>query len=193
MCEAGASRAPCLVLVTGNDHKLAELRAALPDWEVEGLRLPVEPPERGSTYAENALIKARAGRPVAPAGAWVAGEDSGIEAAALGGRPGVLSARWAGDGVERMLRELAGSSDRRARYVCSIAVLAPDGQELVVEGTLEGTIADRPRGSEGFGYDPIVVPLGETRTVAELGNTWKRAHSHRARAAAAVAAALRTF
>lgn len=179
-----------LVLVTGNEHKVAELRAALPGWNVERLRLPVEPTEHGSTYAENALIKARAGRPAAPVGAWVAGEDSGIEAAALGGGPGVLSARWAEDCVEHMLRELSGSSDRRARYVCSIAVVAPDGRELLVEGILEGTIADQPRGSEGFGYDPIVVPLGETRTVAELGDVWKRVHSHRARAAAALVAAL---
>ena len=113
------------------------------------------------------------------------GEDSGIEAAALGGRPGIESARWADDGVAQLLAELDGSGERRARYVCSIVCLTPEGEELRGTGTLEGTIAAAPRGDEGFGYDPIFVPEGETKTVAELGNDWKRRHSHRARAAAA--------
>lgn len=178
------------MLVTGNAHKVVELASALPGWRVEGLRLAEEPAEHGASYAENARIKALAGRDHAPEGAWVVGEDSGIEAAALGGRPGVHSARWDADGVERMLLELAGARDRRARYVCAIVALSPDGDEVAVEGTLEGVVAPEARGSEGFGYDPIFVPDGEERTVAELGDTWKRAHSHRARAAAALASAL---
>ena len=122
--------------------------------------------------------------------AWVAGEDSGIEVAALGGRPGVQSARWADDGVTRLLRELEGESDRRARYVCELVVARPDGAEVRATGTLAGEIADTPRGDEGFGYDPIFVPFGETQTVAELGNAWKTEHSHRAEAARALADAL---
>jgi XTP/dITP diphosphohydrolase len=119
------------------------------------------------------------------------GEDSGIEVAALGGAPGVHSARWAEDPIERLLAELEGVTDRRARYVCELVAIAPGGgQELRGTGTLEGRIADAPRGSEGFGYDPVFVPDGEELTVAELGNGWKCANSHRARAAAALNAAL---
>ena len=120
------------------------------------------------------------------------GEDSGIEVVALGGRPGVHSARWADDGVARLLEELDGVTDRRARYVCELVALAPAGEERRGTGTLDGTVAHEPAGTEGFGYDPIFVPAGETRTVAQLGNAWKRQHSHRARAARAVAAALVT-
>jgi XTP/dITP diphosphohydrolase len=180
-----------LVLVTGNAHKVAELAHALPGWQVEGLRLDVEPDETGETYVDNARIKARAGRAMETAGGWVVGEDSGIEVAALGGAPGVRSARWAGsDGVGRLLEALDGAEDRRARYVCAIVALAPTGEELVVEGTLDGAIALSPRGSEGFGFDPVFVPVGEERTVAELGAGWKADRSHRAAAAAALAAAL---
>jgi XTP/dITP diphosphohydrolase len=118
---------------------------------------------------------------------WVAGEDSGIEVEALGGLPGVESARWADDGVERLLAELHGVEDRRARYVCRLVVISPGGSEIEAGGTLEGVIASGPRGEEGFGYDPIFVPGGETRTVAELGNAWKADHSHRAQAAHALA------
>jgi XTP/dITP diphosphohydrolase len=117
------------------------------------------------------------------------GEDSGIEVAALGGAPGVQSARWAEDPIARLLAELEGVPDRRARYVSELVAIAPGGQELRGAGTLEGRIADAPRGSEGFGYDPVFIPDGEELTVAELGNAWKRANSHRARAAAALNAA----
>ncbi len=119
------------------------------------------------------------------------GEDSGIEVAALGGAPGLESARWAQDGVARLLVELADSADRHARYVCELVALSPGGEELRGSGTLAGTIAPEPRGSEGFGYDPVFVPRGETQTVAELGNEWKAAHSHRAQAAHALTRALR--
>ncbi len=176
-----------IVLASRNANKLRELRAALPAWEIALLDADEEPVEDGGTFLDNARIKARHGRSHAPVGTWVAGEDSGIEAAALGGRPGVESARWAEDGVTRLLEELAGEHDRRARYVCELVVLAPDGTELRATGTLDGEIADGPRGSEGFGYDPIFVPLGETHSVAELGNAWKAEHSHRARAARGLA------
>jgi XTP/dITP diphosphohydrolase len=118
------------------------------------------------------------------------GEDSGIEVASLGSAPGIHSARWADDPVHRLLAELAGEQDRRARYVCELVALGPGGEEARGGGTLPGRIAGEARGSEGFGYDPIFIPEGEERTVAELGNDWKRRHSHRARAAAALLAAL---
>ena len=177
-------------LASGNPHKLTELRRALPGWEIDLIDDPALPPETGATYAENARGKAVHGRVGAPADAWVIGEDSGIEAAGLDGRPGLASARWADDGVARLLEELADVPERRARYVCVIVAVGPAGEEIVVEGTLEGAIADGPRGDGGFGYDPIFVPEGEQRTVAELGDAWKTAYSHRARAAAALAVAL---
>jgi XTP/dITP diphosphohydrolase len=176
-----------LLLASTNENKLRELRAALPGWEIALLAAPDEPVEDGPTFLDNARIKARHGRTYAPADAWVAGEDSGIEVVVLGGRPGVESARWASDGVARLLSELGDSSERRARYVCELVVSTPAGEELRATGTLEGHVADAPRGTEGFGYDPIFVPLGEVSTVAELGNTWKAEHSHRAQAARALA------
>jgi XTP/dITP diphosphohydrolase len=179
-----------LVLASRNRNKLTEFRRALPEWDIELLDAPDEPIEDGQTFLANARIKAQHGRPRAAPDAWVAGEDSGIEVAALGGRPGVESARWASDPVERLLRELAGVGDRRARYVCELVALAPDGSEVRATGTLDGTIALVPLGDEGFGYDPVFVPLGERRTVAELGNAWKSEHSHRAKAARRLANAL---
>jgi XTP/dITP diphosphohydrolase len=175
-----------LLLASRNPNKLRELRAALPEWEIELLAAAEEPVESGATFLDNARIKALHGRAHAEAEAWVAGEDSGIEVTALGGRPGVESARWASDGVARLLAELEGVDERTARYVCELVVLRPNGSELRASGTLEGAIAREPRGSEGFGYDPIFVPLGESRTVAELGDAWKAEHSHRARAARAL-------
>ena len=179
-------------LASQNAHKLEELRAALPGWELELLGAAEFPPEEGDTYYENARGKAEFGRSLAGPEAWTIGEDSGIELAALGGAPGMRSARWADDGVARALEELADVDDRRARYVCELVALSPDGTELRGTGILEGTIAAEPRGSEGFGYDPIFVPEGEKQTVAELGNAWKREHSHRALAARALRSAFRT-
>ena len=175
-----------LALASRNENKLRELRAALPGWDLELLDADDYPPEHGSTYAENARVKASFGRTIAPAGVAVLGEDSGIEVDALGGRPGVESARWAEDGVAALLAALERVEDRRARYVCELVCIDGEGNEFRGTGTVEGTIASEPRGSEGFGYDPIFVPLGEEQTVAELGNAWKVANSHRARAAAAL-------
>jgi XTP/dITP diphosphohydrolase len=150
------------------------------------------PPEDGETYEDNARIKARFGRRRAPPEAWVVGEDSGIEAVALGGQPGVHTARWAaGDPVGRMLEALDASEERRARYVCVIVALAPGGREVVARASLDGTISRSAAGTAGFGFDPVFVPEGETRTVAELGDDWKQLHSHRARAATALARELR--
>jgi XTP/dITP diphosphohydrolase len=174
-------------LASGNPHKLEELRAALPGWELELLETDRDyPPEDGETYDENARGKAAFGREWARRDEWVLGEDSGIEVAALGGAPGIASARWAVDGVAQLLAELDGVDDRRARYVCELVALGPAGEERRGTGMLEGAITTKRRGDEGFGYDPIFIPTGEERTVAELGNEWKRANSHRARAAAAI-------
>ena len=176
-------------LASQNAHKLAELRDALADWELELLEAEDFPPEEGDTYYENAREKARFGREVGPADAWVLGEDSGIEVDRLGGAPGLKSARWAGGAhVERVLEALAGvePEGRGARYVCELVALSPQGEELRGTGILEGRIAEEPRGEEGFGFDPVFVPDGEERTVAELGNAWKAQHSHRARAARAL-------
>ena len=179
-----------LLVATANPHKVEELCRTLPGWQIEAWQADDPPAEDGDTFEENARIKARHARAFAPSDAWVAGEDSGIEAAGLGGRPGVESARWAEDGVAALLAALDGASDRHARYVCAIVAISPSGDELVATGTLAGVVASRPRGSEGFGYDPIMVPAGETQTVAELGDAWKAEHSHRARAARALASDL---
>jgi XTP/dITP diphosphohydrolase len=171
-------------LASRNEHKARELARTLPGWEIDLVEADAFPPEDGETYYENARAKARFGRSAGGDG-WVLGEDSGIEVDALGGRPGIESARWADDGVARLLAELRGvpAAERGARYVCELVCLSPDGEELRGRGELAGRIAAEPRGAAGFGYDPIFVPDGETRTVAELGDEWKAGHSHRARAA----------
>jgi XTP/dITP diphosphohydrolase len=160
------------------------VRETLPEWDVELLASGGYPEENGATYVDNARIKARFGREVGPADRWMLADDSGLELAALQGGPGVLTARWAeGRHVERVLEALDAVDDRRGRYVAELVLLAPDGRELRGSGILEGTIASEPSGRAGFGFDPVFVPLGETRTVAELGDGWKAEHSHRALAA----------
>jgi XTP/dITP diphosphohydrolase len=177
-------------LASRNEHKLRELQEALPDWELSLLEADDYPPEEGTTYHDNARAKARFGRNIAQADVWVLGEDSGLEVEGLGGGPGVTSSRFApaGDFVERLLAELDGieGEGRRARYVCELVALSPEREEFRGTGVLEGTIAHEPQGSEGFGYDPIFVPEGATRSVAQLGNRWKSKHSHRVRAARAL-------
>jgi XTP/dITP diphosphohydrolase len=180
-----------VVLCTQNEHKLEEFRQLFPDWELAGLAAADFPPEDGATYADNARIKARFGRLAGPADAWMLGDDSGIEVAALGGGPGVLTARWAeGRHVEKLLAALAGAATREAQYVCELVAIAPDRGEVRGTGVLPGTIATGPSGTEGFGFDPVFVPHGQTRTVAELGDAWKAEHSHRALAARALLDAL---
>jgi XTP/dITP diphosphohydrolase len=177
-------------LCSRNAHKARELEALLPGWEIAPLDADDYPPETGPTYYENARAKARFGR--GRVGGWTIGEDSGIEVAGLGGRPGIASARYAPEGapaIARLLGELR-SADRSARYVSELVALSPGGEELRGRGVLEGSIAAGPRGSGGFGYDPVFVPTGERLTVAELGDSWKAVHSHRARAARALREAL---
>jgi XTP/dITP diphosphohydrolase len=177
-----------------NEHKLRELRELLPGWEIEPLEVNAMPEETGLTFYENASAKARFGRTVREPDAWVVGEDSGLEVCGLGGGPGIRSARYAGPGasdeenVAKLLAELEGATGdaRQARYVSELVCVAPGREELHGSGALEGRIAEEPRGSGGFGYDPVFIPDGEHQTVAELGDEWKREHSHRARAAAAL-------
>jgi XTP/dITP diphosphohydrolase len=184
------------LLASSNAHKLRELHDALPGFDLGLLDAGPLPPETGETYYENARVKAAFGREHGPPNAWTLGEDSGIEVDGLGGEPGIRSARWAGDDdpVRALLRRLEGveGPGRKARYRCELVAFSPDGEERRGTGVLEGSIAAEPRGSEGFGYDPVFVPEGETRTVAELGDDWKRRNSHRARAARALAEALPT-
>jgi XTP/dITP diphosphohydrolase len=179
------------VLCSQNAHKACELEALLPGWTIAPLDRADYPRETGATYYDNARIKADFGR--ARSEAWVLAEDSGIEVEALGGRPGVHSARYAPEGapaIAKLLGELEGIAERDARYVSELVLLAPDGTEFRGTGTLDGRIATEPSGTEGFGYDPVFVPDGEELTVAELGDAWKALNSHRARAAQALLRAL---
>ncbi|MFL5951107.1 MAG: non-canonical purine NTP pyrophosphatase [Gaiellaceae bacterium] len=181
------------VLASRNAHKARELERLLPGWEIHVLDADDYPPETGDTYYANARAKALFARERLDGGAWVLGEDSGIEVEGLGGGPGVTSSRSAaGDEVGWMLHALAAAEAdaRRARYVSELVALGPGGKELRGTGTLAGRIAHAPSGAEGFGFDPVFVPDGETRTVADLGDEWKLQHSHRAKAAQALDAAL---
>ena len=183
-----------LVLASRNAHKARELEDLLAPWRVEALPPEVElPPEIGATFADNAAIKARAA--AAATGRLVVADDSGIEAAALGGAPGVRSARFAGEeatdeeNLAKLLREVPADGDRRVAYVCVLALLEPGADEPVMfEARCEGTLATEPRGEGGFGYDPAFVPVdvpGE-RTMAELERSEKDAVSHRGRAVRAL-------
>jgi XTP/dITP diphosphohydrolase len=185
-----------VALASTNKGKLRELRALLPDWDIEPL-VADYPEEQGETFYENARAKALFGRAVSERDVWVLGEDSGLEVDALGGGPGIRSARFAGPdatddaNVERLLGELEGvrAEDRGARYVCELVLLSSRG-EARGTGTLEGRIGNEPRGAGGFGYDPVFIPDGHEATVAELGDDWKADHSHRAKAARALLAAV---
>jgi XTP/dITP diphosphohydrolase len=180
-----------VTVCSGNPHKLQELAPLFPDWELDLLGAGEYPEEDGLTYAENAWIKARYGRLTGAADRWMLADDSGIELAALAGGPAVLTARWAeGRHVEKALAAVDGK-DHRARYVCELVCLSPERIGVQGRGALDGEIAPAPAGEEGFGFDPVFVPRGETRTVAELGDAWKAGHSHRALAARALLDALR--
>ena len=181
-----------LVLSTRNEHKAREFAPLMRPHTVDPLPKHVElPPETGETFAENALGKARAaaqqlGRPAIA-------DDSGIAAEALGGAPGVRSARYAGEqatdeqNLDKLLREAPAGS--RVAYVCALAYVDPDGTEHVVEGRCEGTLSPDPRGTGGFGYDPAFIPDEHPdRTMAELTPEEKDAISHRGKAARALLA-----
>ncbi len=199
------------VLASRNAHKLAEYRAILAPHDVAAMPAGIElPPEGIESFEENARGKAEGlARALAAAPgstdptAVVIADDSGIEVAALGGAPGVISARYAGregddvannDRLLTELRALPGEHDRAARFVCVIAFVAgsqgADGAAELVRGEWPGAIAAAPRGVSGFGYDPLFVPSGSALAVAEMGEADKNAQSHRARAARALLARL---
>lgn len=189
-----------LTLATGNPGKLGELRALFGagGWE---LLLPPpgyeSPEESGQTYADNALIKARAA--AAHSGGAALGDDSGIEVDGLDGAPGVFSARYAGpnpadgENTAKLLRELRPGASRKARFRCVLAYVdGPDcTQPLLAEGIWPGVIAPRPMGQHGFGYDPVFLLPGWGCTAAQMGTDWKNRISHRARAARALLRQLR--
>jgi XTP/dITP diphosphohydrolase len=180
-----------LVLATRNEHKLRELTQLMEPIELEPLpERVVLPPERGTTFADNALGKARAA--AASTGLPAIADDSGIQAAALRGGPGVWSARYAGEGatdqqnVAKLLEEVPPEGDTRVTYVCAIAYVDPQGTEIVAHGRCSGVLTHEPRGEGGFGYDPAVIPddfPNDERTMAELSPEEKDAISHRGRAA----------
>ena len=188
-----------LLISSRNAHKIREIRDILGRPGLELLSVDDIPSlpdvdEDGDTFAANALKKAR--DLCRASGLWTIADDSGLEVDALGGAPGVLSARYAGvhgrdgDNNQKLLRELAGSPDRSAQFHSAIALVAPDGREWVAEGICRGHMIEEPRGNGGFGYDPLFVPDGFDKTFAELGSDVKNRISHRARA---LAEARRTF
>ena len=186
-----------IVLATGNAGKARELGALLGDAvTVETVPDGFSPHETGATFFQNALIKAHAARAVVPDAQLVLADDSGLAVTALGGRPGVHSARYAGpdatdaDNCARLLADLDGVADRRAAFVCVLVALAEDESMTVACGTCSGRIADTPRGAGGFGYDPLFVPDGRTQAMAELTAAEKNAISHRGRAARQLARGL---
>ena len=181
---------PRIVLATRNRHKIEEITRICRDWQVEWITDAEWPSveETGSTYVDNALLKARAVTGVT--GEPALADDSGIEVDALGGAPGPRSARYAGEdasdeeNLRALLRAVAGvpAGGRTARYR-AVAVLAlPSGEETVAEGSCEGSIITRPRGTGGFGYDPIFEPAGWERTMAEISAEEKDRISHRGHA-----------
>jgi XTP/dITP diphosphohydrolase len=182
-----------LFLATRNEHKLREMAELLPGVELKALPAEVRlPPETGESFEANALIKARAAH--AATGEVTIADDSGIEAADLGGAPGIYSARYAGEGasdeanLEKLLLEVdAAGGTRRAAYVCAIALIDEGGHEYVFEATCEGTLLREGRGSGGFGYDPAFVPdetgHNDQRTFSELRVEEKHAISHRGKVA----------
>lgn len=184
-----------VALATRNGHKIRELERICADWPVAWVTVEDHDPagfpdveETGDTYLENAGLKARA--VAAALGIHALADDSGIEVDALGGRPGVRSARFAGeaasdeDNLRELVRALRGipGGGRTARYRCVAALSSPDGELTWAEGTCEGTLETAPRGTGGFGYDPIFVPAGWDETMAELTAEQKDRISHRGRA-----------
>lgn len=182
-----------IVLATHNRHKCEEFRAMLKGkYEIislDDIDMHDDIPETGMTFRENALQKAMYVLEKGCVGdaAGVMADDSGLEVMALGGRPGVFSARYAGEGctprdcIDKLLHELKGVDDRRARFVTVLAVVR-NGKVSYYEGEVRGRIIDELRGEGGFGYDPVFVPDGETKSFAEMGNEIKNTMSHRANA-----------
>lgn len=186
-----------LVIASHNGGKVEEIARLLEPLGIATVPAAAlgleEPAETGTSFRANAALKARAA--AAASGLPALADDSGLAVAALDGAPGIYSARWAGPGrdfaaaMERIHRELGGSGDRRARFVAALALAWPDGHCETVDGRVDGVLAWPPRGTRGFGYDPIFVPLGHERTFGEMDPLQKHAMSHRADAFRKLAAA----
>lgn len=185
---------PRLIVATRNAHKTSEIRSMLGDrFEVvDATAFPEFPQieETGTTFLENAQLKAEGISRLIDG--WVLSDDSGLEVDALDGAPGVWSSSFGGEegnnakNNARLMTEMAGKTDRSARFRCTM-VLARDGKEQAnFSGAVEGTIIDEPRGTEGFGYDPLFIPTGYEQTFSELGDAVKNTLSHRARALAQI-------
>lgn len=181
---------------TTNKGKISEfkllLEKALPDFQIKTLQdLPtyVQPPENGKTFLDNARIKAKSLKAMRP-NVWSFAEDSGLEVEEMGGLPGIHSARYAGpnardsENVAKLLKmmQLKGCTTRKARFLCTMVVFDPQGNEHILTGEMPGMIAKAPAGQLGFGYDPVFVPQNESKTLAELGPGFKSLNSHRAKA-----------
>ena len=186
-----------IVLASHNPHKAEEFAALLDGLGLEivsagALDLP-EPEETGESFAENAALKAKAAAKAS--GLPALADDSGLSVYALGGAPGIYSARWAGPekdftaAMRRIETELAGQNDRRAAFICVLAYAQPDGRVETFEGRCEGELVWPPRPGRAFGYDPVFVPSGETRSFSEMTGAEKDFHSHRGKAVAAFRAA----
>lgn len=178
-----------IYVATHNAHKMREISEILPDFEIEADD-PAGVVEDAPDFVGNAQLKVEAIALRHP-GCWCMADDSGLEVEALGGAPGVRSARYAGEPTDTaannalLLKNLDGVENRRANFTCAIALVAPDGVRHTAVGRCNGRIALSPSGSHGFGYDPLFLPDGCTESFAELGATVKNAISHRARALAA--------
>lgn len=184
-----------LIVATGNAHKVDEFNQLLKGcgFEVASARICGGMPdvvEDGGSFTANAAIKARALKAIAPREAWVVSDDSGLEVDALAGAPGIYSARYAGEGasdqdnLNKLLSEIqtVPEAARSARFKCVLCLIDPEGGEHFYDGACEGRISASPRGSSGFGYDPVFVPIGYSQSFAELGESVKSQLSHRAKA-----------
>ncbi len=187
-----------LIIASNNAHKVQEIKQILAGKFEEMLSLREagvvhETVEDGSTFAENALKKAREISELT--GCAAIADDSGLCVNSLDGAPGIYSARYAGECAEHttdeannllLLKNLEGKTDRSAYFICTVALAYPDGREVLAEGYMHGSIIETPRGARGFGYDPLFLPEGESLTAAELSDSEKNAISHRGRALAAL-------
>ena len=192
---------------TGNKGKLSEFKMLFEkefhDFQIHSIAdLPTftPPPENGQTFLDNARIKAKSLKAVKP-GTWILADDSGLEVTGLGNLPGVHSARYAGpkasdsENTAKLLKmmQIRAVPTRAAQFKCCLVVYTPAGEEWIFNGELKGTIGKAPAGQHGFGYDPVFIPEGETKTLAELGAGYKNKNSHRARATLAFIDKLKTL
>lgn len=188
-----------LWIATGNKGKLQEYQILM--GSIEGIKVHSQNelpsfttrPEDGKTFEENARIKSKTLRAVKNT-VWVLGEDSGLEVEGLNNLPGIHSARYAGpkasdsENVSKLLKMMAlkPMANRNAKFICSVVLYTPTGEEWVIRGEMKGKIATKPAGLHGFGYDPVFIPEGQDKTLAELGGGYKNQHSHRAMAIKAI-------